>query len=196
MALRRPRSKRKTAGGCLALVLVIAGILIFGPVVRDFVDAPFNPWAHSWRGSPTLTGTWVGVLTSPAGRGAGVFLDLHRARTGRGNSRYSTCRTCPRIKGAARVCGGGAVQSYEVWGGPDTWGGEQFHLSAGLEGPETAAPRLHFLRGEWEGDVLKITTKLGQDGGGQDADAEVRFGMRRGGEGDFQALCRKLGGDW
>lgn len=197
MAIRRPRSKKKTLGGCLTLVAVIAAIAVVGPVVRDFIDAPFNPWAHSWRGRPTLTGAWVGSADSPAGHSVVLFLDLHRARTGRGNRRYSMCRTCPRIEGAARACSGDAVQGYEVWGGPDTWGGEQFHLSASPDGAQPSEPRLRFLRGEWGGDALKITTKLEDGGGGGlDAGAEVRFEMRRGGEADFQAACRKLGAGW
>lgn len=193
MALRRPRSKGKTAGGCLTLVAALVVVGLVSTVGRDFVDGLFNPWAHSWRGDPTLTGTWVGAVTSPAGQKVGLFLELHRAQSSRG--RYSTCRHCPRIKGAARTCGGGGAQAYEVWGGPDTWGGEQFHLKAGSDAPEQAGPRLHFLRGEWSGDVLKVTTALehGGEGGGEFAGREVRFEMRRGGEGDFMAACQKLG---
>jgi hypothetical protein len=201
MAFRKPRSK-KSAGGCLVLLAAIAAIAVFGPVVRDSVDSLFNPWAHSWRGGPTLTGTWVGAAATPTGQRVGLFLDLRRARTGRGNRRYSMCRTCPKIEGAARVCGASAVQAYEVWGGPDTWGGEQFHLRAGPEGVGQAAlPRLGFARGEWAGDALQITTTLEPRGertipAGEDAGAqEVRVEMRRGGEESFSSLCRGSGVD-
>ena len=176
-------------GGCLTLLVVIIAIALLGPMIRDFVDAPFNPWAHSWRGGPTLTGTWFGTLTSPAGRRMGLYFDLRRSRNDRG--RYSTCRHCPRIEGGAWLCGGG-VQSYEIWGSPDTWGGERFHLKASPNGPERAGPRLGYATGEWTGDALNITTTL-EHGGAGDADEQVRFEMRRGGEIDFLAVCQKLG---
>lgn len=192
MTLRRPRSKRRAAGGCLTLVLVVAAILLFGPFVRDSIDSVFNPWAHSWRGGPTLTGTWFGAAASPAGRRVGLYLDLRRARNDRG--RYSTCRHCPRIEGGAWLCGGGA-QAYEVWGGPETWGGERFHLKATPNGPERPGPRLGYASGEWAGDALSLTTTLedGGAGGAGDEGGQVRFEMRRGGEVEFLEVCRKLG---
>ena len=192
MTLRRPRSKKKAVGGCLTLVAVVAAIALVGPFVRDFVDAPFNPWAHSWRGGPTLTGTWFGTVASPAGRRMGLYLDLRRARNSRG--RYSTCRHCPRIEGGAWLCGGGA-QSYEVRGRPDTWGGERFHLRVSPNSLERPGPRLGYVSGEWAGDALNVTTTLEQGGAvaGQDAGGQVRFEMRRGGEVDFLEACRKLG---
>lgn len=190
MALRRPRSKRKASAGCLTLAAVVAAILLLGPIVRDLVDAPFNPWAHSWRGGPTLTGTWVGAVASPAGRNVGLYLNLRRAEKGRRGG-YSTCRTCPRIKGEARVCGSGVAQAYEVWGSPDTWGGERFHLKLGHDGPEHNGPRLSYATGEWSGDALNLATTLEHEGAGE----EVRFEMRRGREGDFSAACQKLGAD-
>lgn len=183
MALRRP-SKKKTAG-CLTLVLVVAGILIFGPVVRDLVDTPLNPWAHSWRGGPTLTGTWVGDAALPSGRKLALFLDLRRAEKGGRSMGYSTCRTCPRIKGSARACG--SAQPHEVWGGPDTWGGERFHIKLSPPRTEQSGPWLGYLAGEWAGDSLSLATTEEQDGG------RVRFEMKRGGEADFQDVCRKLG---
>lgn len=198
MALRRPRSKRKAVAGCLTLAAVVAAVLLLGPIVRDIVDAPFNPWAHSWRGGPTLTGTWVGAVASPAGRNVGLYLDLRRAEKGGRSFGYSTCRTCPRIKGEARVCGGsGVAQAYEVWGSPDTWGGERFHLKLGHDGPEHNGPRLGHVTGEWRGDALNLATTLEHDGegGAPGAGGQVRFEMRRGGEGDFSAACPKLSAD-
>jgi hypothetical protein len=189
MALRGPRSKKKVAGGCLTLVAVIVALLLAG----ELVDAVFNPWAHSWRGRPTLTGTWTGTITTPAGQRRGLFLDLRRSRKRRGG--YSTCRHCPRIEGAARTCAGGGEQSYEVWGGPDTWGGERFHLKTAPPANEHDAPRLGYLSGEWAGDLLRLASAYeeGGAGGGLDAGGETRIEMRRGGEADFAALCRKLG---
>lgn len=184
MALRRPRSKSKVAG-CLTLVVVIAAILIFGPFVRDLVDTALNPWAHSWRGGPTLTDTWVGVAAPAAGRKIVLFLDLRRAEKGGRSFGYSTCRTCPRIKGAARVCG--SAQSYEVWGSPDAWGGEQFHLKLSPPRAEQSGPWLGYLTGEWAGDSLSLATTPEQ------GDAPVRFEMRRGGEADYISLCERQG---
>jgi hypothetical protein len=172
----------------LTLAAVVVVLAFFVPFVRDSVDTAFNPWAHSWRGRPTLTGTWVGTIATPAGRGVVLFLDLRRARTGRGNNRYSTCRTCPRIKGAARVCG--SDKSYEVWGGPDTWGGERFHLNMSPPDRGQFGAWLGYLSGEWAGDSLSLATKPEQDGG------HVRFEMRRGAESDFATLCRESGAGW
>ena len=184
MALRRPRSK-KFKGGCLTLVVVVVGIALLVPFVRDFVDAPFNPWAHSWRGGPTLTGTWVGTAPLSSGRKLVLFLDLRRAEKGGRSSGYSTCRTCPRIKGAARTCG--SAQSHEVWGSPDTWGGEQLHLKLSPPRVEESGPWLGYLNGEWAGDSLRLATTPEQDG------AQVRFEMRRGAEADFTSLCEGRG---
>jgi hypothetical protein len=169
----------------LTLAAVIVAVLLFGPFVRDSVDTAFNPWAHSWRGGPTLTGTWVGAAASPPGRKTVLFLDLRRAEKGGRSFGYSTCRTCPRIKGAARVCG--SARSYEVWGSPDTWGGGRFHLKLSPPGTEQDGPWLGYLTGEWAGDLLSLTTPPEQGG------APVRFEMRRGAEADFAALCGKSG---
>ena len=173
-------------------------MLFLGPPLGDLIDAPFNPWAHSLRGGPTLVGTWVGTLTAPGARRAALFLELRRSRNSRG--RYSTCRHCPRIEGAARLCDGGDPKIYEVWGGPDNWSGARFHLKKRAAGPARPGLQLGYMRGEWGGDVLNLSTQFesGGDepearaGGGRGTDVAVRFALKRGGEREFLAACREL----
>jgi len=117
-------------------------MLLLNRPIDGVLDSPFNPWAHSWRGEPTLVGTWVGMITSPSGQRMALFLDLHRSRDSRGH--FSSCAQCPRIEGIARLCGSRGGQRYEVWGslrvGRRVEGGGRSAQVAGWECPVGLTP--------------------------------------------------------
>lgn len=196
------RSKKGLSFPGVAVFFVAALLVIFA--LSYAIDCVFNPWAHSPTGKPTLTGTWVGHVTTASGQARALFLDLRRSTNRKGN--YSTCRGCPRMEGAAKLCGGEAgVIAYEIWGGPDDWGGTRFHLSAGqAKGqPVRAGLQASGMRGEWSGgDALGMAldfSRYDERGASHsrsddvDVNQPAKFTMARGVEGDFQMECAKLG---
>lgn len=196
------RPLRRSVTGCLGLLVLGVALLFVGGGLQYGVDSVFNPWAHSLTGKPVLPGTWVGRVTSPGGQVLELYLDLRRSTNGRG--RYSTCRTCPRIEGSAKMCGAGAgVGEYEVWGGPDSWDGSQFHLKSAPAkgGPPPVGLRLGAMSGEWSGDAMNLSMQFGYSGGRADVDeggnpdvnVASQFKMARGSESDFLAACERLG---
>jgi hypothetical protein len=197
----RPFSKR--AVGCLgALVFLVVGMFFVGGA-SYLIDCAFNPWAHSPTGRPTLVGSWVGRVTSPSGQARALFLEMHRSTTSRGG--YSTCHTCPRIEGTAKLCGSEAdVRPHDVWGGPDSWDGSRFHLQVATAKGQQPRPGLQAgsMRGAWSGDALDMSMLFrfyNERGAGvyasdnPDVNVPAKFAMARGGETDFLAECRKLG---
>lgn len=190
---------KKITGGCFTKIIIGFLGLVISVVFALLLDHLLNPWAHSLTGKPTLTGMWIGQVTSPSGQTRELFLDLQRSDTGDG-SFY--CSTCPRIDGTAKMCGdGGEVKVYEVWGSPDTWSGARFHInyprSVGEPIPGLQAGKIN---GEWSGDVLKIGMTFGlhvEKGGvirsdDPDLDVPAQFSMVRGTESDFLAKCRSI----
>jgi hypothetical protein len=194
-AVNRPRATRRTSAGCLTLLLIIAVMLLLDRPVDTVLDTPFNPWAHSWRGEPTLVGTWVGMFSSPSGQPMALLLDLRRSRDSRGH--FSSCVSCPRIEGAARLCASSAEQRYDVWGSPETWSGSTFHLRKLALTPQIAMLQLGYMRGTWTGEMLRLSMTLEsgateQAGDERDVSVPVEFTMERGDENDFLVNCRKL----
>src|ERR1043165_1380295 len=62
--------KGRSSLGCGSLLLALIAMLVLSGVLRTFwtrVDRQRFPWAYAESGRPTLTGTWVGSLTT--GRG-------------------------------------------------------------------------------------------------------------------------------
>jgi len=87
-----------------------------------------------------------------------------------------------------------------VWGSPNTWSGSQFHLSKRAVGPKTSGLQLSYMRGQWTGDVLRLSMTLESQAdeanthAGDDRGVSVpaQFAMEKGGEEKFLAACRKL----
>lgn len=199
MGIGLPFGKR--LGGCLgALVFLVVGLFVAG-TASYLIDSFFNPWAHSLTGKPTLVGAWFGRVTSPSGQARVLFLEMHRSTTSRGG--YSTCHTCPRIEGTVEMCGGGAdVNAYDVWGGPDTWDGSRFHLNQPrIKGQPRPGLQVGSISGAWSGNELNLSMKFGfrneraavYASDNPDVNIAAEFTMRRGGEADFLAECRRLG---
>jgi hypothetical protein len=160
-------------------------------------------WAYAKWGQPTLTGTWVGTLTTGGGAQLGMYLDLRLEPIRVFGRRRQNVRRRARganFEGALRLCGGPAgEQRFAFDGTNDDAAASRFHLGlypADSIPPDGFAPS--HMRGSWNGrDSLAL-----------DADMYVRRGraaishsddphtsrpahafMRRGTEADFRALC-------
>jgi len=172
------------------------------------LEALFTPWARSLTGAPTLTGEWVGEMTTASGRRFQVWLVIrHAVPTG-------NCASCPRIEGEVRTCeAGGEQRRYRMWGDVDNWRGTRFLLKTLDEQEHARKLTLGALTGQWSEDVLDLTTDLrvpgavttmefkrlpdGREiqratGGDPDTHRPVRWRMARGTERGFDAACASL----
>lgn len=142
------RSIPKTAlglGSCLVLTVLM---FLFG----EGFDAAFYPWAHSATGSPTLTGSWVGKLSSNPARI--IFITLRRPRTSSGS--YAHCPSCPDIEGSFRYCDADGISNgYRVSGRVRFWSGSSMKLWFNSLGPDFSTEE---MPGTWDrADALTLT---------------------------------------
>lgn len=197
MATGKPKAKKRSAAGCLTLVILGAALIFLYPYLQDLIDTPFHPWAHSLGGKSTLVGSWVGPVAMPSGRKMVLLLEMNRSRKSNGD--YASCGTNPCIEGAAQLCGGGEIKDYEIWGGPDTWSGARFHLKSSSVGPARPGLQLGDSEGEWAGDQLSLSTAFsyfnekGEPRGGDERDRRepIKFTLRRGGKEQFLIACQE-----
>ncbi|MER7440723.1 hypothetical protein [Micromonospora avicenniae] len=184
----RPQGRRK-ANTPRFLALFIALIVVGVGVVYGLHWAA-NPWALSLPGRPALTGYWQGTV--PYGPSDDRRIVLHL--TDDPPSATDRCGDCPGMEGAAKVCDAGQIETYELWGDASNYRGTRFalHTRPGADGP---GPRLNELHGEWDGDLVRISTSLivlKDDGAATGSDSPpVTFEMTRADEKDFDRLsCR------
>ena len=62
--------------GIVALV-VLVGVYVATTFFSRRLDMWRFPWAYEGSGRPTLTGTWVGSLTTATGQRRGVIMEMH-----------------------------------------------------------------------------------------------------------------------
>jgi hypothetical protein len=200
----------RAAGGAMRParpVHLLVGIAAIGAAAAAFfvaIEAVLSPWARSLTGGPTLTGEWLGEMTTPTGRIELVWVAIEHAVPS------DSCFGCPTIEGRVATCDApGAIHAYEMWGGVDSWDGTAFHLKT--REMEESPVRLLFLEGRWSGDEIELTTTLVAPGvpqtmrvektatGGEtttvvdghpDTRAPVEFSLKRGSEDEFKARCR------
>lgn len=214
-----PRPSSRNAGkrfGCAALALVIVLLAILSGAMGLFwtrVDQRRFPWAYAETGRPTLTGIWVGSLTSDSGAVRALYLDLRlepldfesaRRRRG-GYSRLIRRAASDKLVGELRMCGGPkGEQRFTVIGNNIDDDASQFRLGFY---PADSVPRgglapTH-LRGMWDHrDALRIEADLhvgqGQSAITDSADPETgrpRPGaLHRASANEYPALCRRLRG--
>jgi hypothetical protein len=202
---RRNRRFLRTAGG-VVLLLVVLGLLTTGlRRIGRRIDLWRAPWADAGRG-PTLTGSWVGSLTTGRGAQRGVLLQLRASlpsERSRGGRRRRARRGAPSLTGTAVMCGGPAgEQRFTVHGRPRDRAGSQLHLSVGVADstpPDGLAPSN--LQGRWNGgDSLALEAALSLRNGASaitasddpDTGAPVPLRMARGTESQFRALCSRI----
>jgi len=197
-----PRKKVSRA----RFVALLGGLVALVVVIYLGLEALFTPWARSLTAGPTLTGEWVGEMTTASGRRLETWLLItHPLPTGK-------CSNCPRIEGEARTCeAGGEKRQYRMWGNVENWRGTEFLLKTLEEPPQQGKLTLGYLNGRWSGDTLDLTTELrvpGQTitmrsekdaagnettrviGGDPDTRAPVHWRMTRGSEREFRGRCR------
>jgi hypothetical protein len=183
------------------LLLVIAGlgaaaVALF--VVNRQLDAFLYAWDNRSSGRPTLSGTWVGRLTTGSGRPRGVFMELHRWKPQRGLD----CPTCAHIEGTALVCDErGGSQRYRVGGEPGDRHATTLHLGVSpVAQPPPDGLELSSMRGRWDGvNALPLEAQFhwrkgaSAISGSDDPDTKyVPLPMRRGTEDEYRAVCRAL----
>jgi hypothetical protein len=185
----------------LVLVAAVFGILLFGVLINDLIEAVAAPWARSLSGGSTLTGEWLGEMTTPTGARHLLWLTI----------RYEpSCIGCSTMSGEARTCdASGRTRHYEVWGSAENWRGTAFYLKA--RAIEKSDVQLEYLEGKWSGEALKLTTtlvapdiptttrwersKAGVEtmttiGGHPDTLTPITFGLARGKLSEFEARCQ------
>ena len=149
-------SKPVLIGGFI--VVAVCGTYL--PLALDFlVDSVRSPWAHSFRGEPTLTGRWQGDLVlSGAGKRA-ITLELSHELKGSQHKRvYYQSRG--GLDGTAEIIEKDGYKSrYKLWGKANRDGSI---LNINLEHLNRRAstipqPVLNSVDGVWHGNTLVLT---------------------------------------
>ena len=201
--------KRKS--GCRSTILVLALLLAVTlgmNWVATRIDMWRFPWGYAESGKPTLTGTWVGPLTSGSGQRLAMLVDIQLAPLDYHRRRSSIIRTRRNtwLIGRVFVCGGSAsVKHFTAYGTPDDEAtASRFHLGLSPSDsvpPDGLAPSN--VRGRWDGrDALAVETSLylrrGKSAISSSADPDTRgatpLTMKRGTEAEFNSLCGRLRG--
>jgi hypothetical protein len=198
VAKRRPGCLTTVFGVVVLAVIVGSGAWLWDAVVEA-------PWAHALPlvgttagGVPaTLTGEWLGDVTSPSGRLHGVvWLRIERRQWGgAGRTRGVSGPSHPDFGGTARVCGlADAAGPRKLWG----WASRDASLvHATIPFAPGPAWNLGALDGAWDrdGGTLTLTGRLDDNGGsargGAPADTRepTRITLRPGREAEFERRC-------
>jgi hypothetical protein len=207
-----PRGFGKRSG-CAGLVLVVLLLAAFSSAMELFwtrVDQRRFPWAYEASGRPTLTGIWVGSLTTTRGAVRGLYLDLRldpldfdagsRRSGGHGAFRRATS---DKLGGELRMCGGpNGQQRFVLHGNNLDDDASRFRLGfypADSVPPDGLAPS--HLRGWWnQRDSLRIEADLylraGKSAITSTADPETGTpqagALHRANPNEYPALCARL----
>lgn len=140
--------------------VVLAAIGIYLPIAFDFVvDNIRSPWAHSYRGEPTLTGRWQGDLLY-AGAGKRVItLELSHELKGSQHKRVYYQRR-GGFDGTAEIIEKDGYHSrYKLWGKSNR-DGSIVHINLehlNRRASTTPQPVLNSVDGVWHGKTLVLT---------------------------------------
>lgn len=165
-------------------VLVTVGCVLASGFVWAVVLTILEPWAHSLYLWPTLSGGWQGDVADNRGGRSLLRLELH------GDNEY------PPIGGSATTCDPrhGARET-SIAGSTGNWRGTRFTLTGFAIGEEDRnGGRLSRIHGTWQGDVVELTATLEHQLPTETVRSPVRFTLRRGTRGAFDAACRELAG--
>ena len=213
-----PRVRGRTGRaryGCATLLLAVVVIVLLTGAMRTFwtrVDQRRFPWAYEETGRPTLTGSWVGTLTTALGTRRAMYLVLELRPldfdfgSGRHRRRGNVFRRAQsdKLVGELRMCGGPALQRFTLHGNELADDASRFRLSFAVADsvpPDGLAPS--HLRGAWNRrDSLRIEADVylrrGASAITDSADPETgrpqQGALHRAGESEFRALCGRLVG--
>lgn len=153
---------KKTLGriAVISIVLFAVAAEIFPDSFRNLVDAFSYPWAHSFLGEPTLTGSWRGKINLADGTSREFDLEIERnaletVRKNQGDERslHGT------FSGKAEIPDEGGNQvRYEIWGSANRSGSEVAIKLRAID-RKPLAERQVFLRelgGLWQGNSLVL----------------------------------------
>jgi hypothetical protein len=189
--------------GITVLVLLI-GVYVVTNFFWRRVDMWRFPWAYAQSGNPTLTGTWVGSLTTATGQHRGVIMEMHlpdisgRKRKVR-RTRYGS------LEGTARTCDErGEIRSLTLSGNPHNKDATQLHLmTIPAENPPLDGLTLNTAKGLWDqGNTLHMQAGFyfrkgtGAISGPEypDTQKEALLHMTRGGDAEFRRACDAIRG--
>jgi hypothetical protein len=194
---RTPRRRKRWVAGALLLLLLGTFSVVVPPVV-DFVL--FAPWAYDYFGRSTLTGNWIGHVTTPRGARYVVYLELHRYTTSRGNpSRVRHGRAA--IDGAAWWCAHHIPSTTApLYGSADRSASD---VRLGVDDPEPLRAGLgpSTFRGVWHGSTLVVQVgfrRLNAQGAAissstnPDDTQTVTMTLRKGQHNAYQSACARL----
>lgn len=160
----------KRFAGCLSLIVVVAFLYALTSgmeALAERIDAYRFPWGHAETGKPTLTGTWVGPITTGSGQRLRVLVSMHLTPIDSGRRRTTRLFRTQRDKwlaGRVLVCPpGGPLKRFTAWGAPDDIRtGSPYHLSlspADSVPPDGLAPSS--VKGRWNGgDTMEVALSL------------------------------------
>jgi hypothetical protein len=210
----RVRGRYGPRVGCAMLAGVVLLLAVLSGAIQLFwtrIDQRRFPWAYAETARPTLTGTWVGSLTTSRGARRGLYLDLQlkpldfdggRRRRRRASDVYRHAAS-DKLVGELRMCGGPkGEQRFTLHGNNVTDDASRFRLSfypADSVPPSGLAPS--HLRGAWDGrDSLRIEADLylrqGASAITNSADPETGQpqpgALRRAEPNEYPSLCARL----
>lgn len=201
--------KRKS--GCaswILLIVVLLAVTLGMDYVAKRIDLWRFPWGYAESGKPTLTGTWVGPMTTGSDQRLGMLVEIQLAPLDY-HRRHSTIIRTRRnswLLGRVLVCGNSPlVQHFTGSGKPDDEAtASRFHLGLSPSDsvpPDGLAPS--HIRGRWDGrDALALEASLylrrGKSAISSSADPDTKgdapVTLRRGTDADFNSLCNRLRG--
>ena len=184
--------------GLLALVLLVV-VYVAGNAFSRRLDMWRFPWGYEASGKPTLTGTWVGSLTTATGQHRGVIMEMHlpdisnrkrKVRRARFGDLVGTARTCDER---------GEVRSLTLSGKPDNKEATKLHLmTIPAEKPPLDGLTLNTAEGLWDqGNTLHLQAGFyyrkgtGAISGSDypDTEKDALLHMTRGGDAEFRRAC-------
>ena len=183
--------------------LPLLGLLVVVYVAGNFfwrrLDMWRFPWGYEASGKPTLTGTWVGSLTTATGQRRGVIMEMHLPDISK--QRRKTRRTrYGRVEGTARTCDErGEIHTLTLSGEPQNREATQLQImTVPAENPPPDGLTLNTAKGLWDqGNTLHLQAgfyfRKGTGGitGEEypDTQKEALLHMTRGGEAEFRRAC-------
>ena len=184
--------------GIVALV-VLVGVYVATTFFSRRLDMWRFPWAYEGSGRPTLTGTWVGSLTTATGQRRGVIMEMHLPDIS-GRKRKTRRTRFGDLEGTARTCDErGDIRTLTLSGKPDNREATQLHvMTVPAETPPLDGLTLNTAKGMWDqGNTLHLQAGFyfrkgsGAISGPEypDTQKEVLLHMERGGEADFRRAC-------
>ena len=189
--------------GLIALALLVC-VYVAGNFFSRRLDMWRFPWGYAESGKPTLTGTWVGSLTTATGQHRGVFMEMHLPDIS--NRKRKVRRTrFGDLEGTARTCDErGKIRSLTLSGKPDNKDATQLHLmTIPAETPPLDGLTLNTAEGLWDqGNTLHLQAGFyyrkgtGAISGSEYPDTEKKalLHMTRGGDAEFRRACDAIRG--